>query len=84
MTAAAGAYALEPAPGYTIPGVNVPAPSEQEATQAAVDYGWLIAIVIIGAVLLGIVRSITRQINFKLLGALTLAGIVAYQIGKAS
>lgn len=78
-------YALVPTPkpGYTIPGVGIPgAPTEQQATKTAVDYGWLIAIVIIGAILVGIVRMITRQINFKLLGALTLIGFIAYQIGK--
>jgi hypothetical protein len=73
---------MAPAPGITVPGVGVPAPTEEQATQAAVDYGWLIAVVIIGAVLLAIGRMIIRQINFKLLGALVLVGFIAYQVGK--
>ena len=76
---------LEPAPGYTLPGVEVPgAPSEQEATQAAVDYGWLIAIVLVGAALLAIVRKVTREINFRLLGVIVVVGFIAYQFGKGN
>lgn len=78
-------YALAPTPrpGYTIPGVGVPAgPTEEQATQAAVDYGWLIAVVLIGAVVIAIGRMITKQINFKLLGALIVVGWLAYQVGK--
>lgn len=73
-----------PGPGITIPGVGVPGGDqlEQDATKAAVDYGWLLAIVIIGAVIVAIGRMITRQINFKLLGALVLVGFIAYQVGK--
>ena len=80
-----GAYVLAPTPGpgITIPGVGIPAgPTEEQATKAAVDYGWLLAIILIGAVVMGIGRMITRQINFKLLGALVLVGFIAYQVGK--
>jgi hypothetical protein len=74
---------LDPAPGYTIPGVGVPgAPTEQQATQAAVDYGWLIAVVLIGGVLLAAVRYVTKRIDFRLVLVLTLLGIGAYQYGK--
>lgn len=75
---------LEPAPGYTVPGVEIPGvPSEQEATQAAVDYGWLIAVVIVGAVIVAIVRSVTKQINFRLVGIILLVAGGAYLYGKA-
>lgn len=74
--------ALEPAPGITVPGVGVPLPNEQEATDAAVNYGWLIALVIIGLIVKGLVTYVTRQINFKLLLGLIVVGVVAYQIGK--
>lgn len=74
---------LEPAPGYTIPGVEVPGgPTEEQATQAAVDYGWLIAVVIVGAVVIAIARSIARRIDFRFLGAVLLIGFIAYQVGK--
>jgi hypothetical protein len=75
---------LEPAPGYTIPGVGVPgAPTEQQATEAAVEYGWLIAVVIVGAVLVSVVRTITRQINFRLVGVIVLVAFCAYLYGQA-
>ena len=77
------AYAPAPAPGYTLPGVEVPGgPTEEQATQAAVDYGWLIAIVLIGVALMAVVRSVTRQINFRLLGVIVVVGFIAYQFGK--
>lgn len=77
-------YALAPTPGpaITVPGVGVPLPDEREAVETAVDYGWLIAILLIGAALVAVVRMVTRQINFKLLGALVLIGFIAYQVGK--
>jgi hypothetical protein len=76
---------LEPKPGYTIPGVGVPgAPTEEQATEAAVEYGWLIAIVIVGVVIVALFRSVTRRIDFQLVGVLVVAGFVTYQIGKHS
>lgn len=75
---------LEPAPGYTIPGVGIPgAPTEQQATQAAVDYGWLIAVVILGLIIKGVIAYVTKRIDFKLLLILVALGFGAYQIGKA-
>ncbi len=77
-------YLLEPAPGITVPGVGVPAPTEEQATQAAVDYGWLIAVVLVGAAVLAVFRKITREINFKLVGVMVVVGFIAYQVGKGN
>lgn len=76
---------LEPAPGFTLPGVEVPGgPTEQQATQAAVDYGWLIAVLIIGGLLLAAVRYVTKRIDFRLVLVLVVLGIGAYQYGKVA
>jgi hypothetical protein len=77
--------ALEPAPGYTLPGVEIPGgPTEQQATDAAVNYGWLIAVVIVAAVLIGIVRTILRRVDIRFVGAVVLIGFIAYQVGKGN
>lgn len=73
-----------PAPGITVPGVGVPAPTEQQATDAAVEYGWLIAVVLVGALLVTAVRFVTRRIDFRLVLVLVLLGVGAYQYGKVS
>lgn len=75
---------LEPAPGITLPGVGVPAPTEQQATQAAVNYGWLIAVVLIGLIVKALVTYVTRRIDFKLLLILVVLGFGAYKIGTVS
>lgn len=75
---------LEPAPGITLPGVGVPAPTEQQATRAAVDYSWLIALFLIGAAVITVVRYVTKRIDFKLLIGLAAVGFIAYQIGKGN
>lgn len=75
---------LEPAPGITVPGVGVPAPTEEQATQAAVDYGWLIAVVIIGLIVKGMITYVMRRIDFKLLLILIAFGFGAYKIGSVS
>lgn len=85
MTAAGGPVRLEPAPGYTIPGVGVPGtPTEQEATAAAVEYGWLIAVVIVGIVVIKAARFVTKRIDVTLLLVLALLAAGAYQYGKAA
>lgn len=73
---------LEPAPGITVPGVGVPAPTEQQATQAAVDYGWLIGLLIIAIIVKAAIAYVTKRIDFRLVLVLTLAVIGAYQVGK--
>lgn len=74
---------LEPAPGYTIPGVGVPgAPTEQQATDAAVEYGWLIAVLVVGGIFVAAVRYVTKRIDFRLVLVLVLLGVAAYQFGK--
>lgn len=76
---------LEPAPGYTLPGVEVPGgPTEEQATDAAVEYGWLIAIVIIGLILKAGFTYVTRRIDFRLVLVLVLLGVGAYQYGKVA
>ena len=76
---------LEPAPGYIIPGVGIPGgPTEQQATDTAVEYGWLIAVVIVGALVVTAVRFVTERINIKLVLVLGVVGFIAYQIGTRS
>lgn len=71
-----------PAPGITVPGVGVPAPTEQQATKAAIDYSWLIAVIIVGATLVWAVRYVTKRIDFRLVLVLVLLSVGAYQYGK--
>lgn len=73
-----------PAPGITVPGVGVPAPTEQQATDAAVEYGWLIAVVIIGLIIKAAFTYVTKRIDFRLVLVLALLGVGAYQYGKAA
>lgn len=81
----AGVMPREPVPGYTIPGVGVPGvPSEEQATRAAVDYGWLIAIVILGLIIKGAITYVTKRIDFKLLMILVVLGAGGYYLGKAA
>lgn len=71
-----------PKPGetYTVP---IPGtPTEQQAVDTAVNYGWLIAVVLVAAVVLGAVRYVTKRIDFRLLVGLAAVGFVAYQVGK--
>jgi hypothetical protein len=76
--------ALEPAPGYTLPGVEIPGgPTEQQATDAAVNYGWLIAVVIIGLIIKAAFTYVTRRIDFRLVLVLIGIGGLAYLYGKA-
>jgi hypothetical protein len=80
-----GSYTALPAapnPGETFT-VPIPGgPTEQQATDAAVSYGWLIAIVLVGAAVLAAVRYVTKRIDFKLLAVLAAIGVVAYYAGK--
>lgn len=82
MTVHIGGLPAAPGPGstFTVPG----GPTEQQATQAAVDYGWLIAIIIVGALILAAVGYVAKQINFKLLGGLIVVGYIAYLVGKSN
>jgi hypothetical protein len=73
---------LEPAPGLTVPGVGVPVPDEREAVDAAVNYGWLIAVVLVGAAVITVGRAVTKRIDFRLLGIMVAVGFIAYQVGK--
>jgi hypothetical protein len=73
-----------PAPGITVPGVGVPAPTEQQATDAAVEYGWLIAIVLIGLIIKAAFAYVARRVDFRLILVLALLGFGAYQYGKLS
>ena len=80
-TAVATVAGLPAAPGpgstFTVPG----GPTEQQATDAAVNYGWVIALIIVGGALLAAVRYVTNRIDFRLVGALALVGLVAYKMG---
>lgn len=75
-----------PGPGITIPGVGVPGGDqlEQDATKAAVDYGWLIAVVLIGLIVKAAITYVTRRIDFRLLLIIAGAVFIAYQIGKGN
>jgi hypothetical protein len=75
---------LEPAPGLTVPGVGVPVPDEREAVDAAVNYGWLIAVVLVGAAVITVGRAVTKRIDFRLLGIMVAVGFIAYQVGKGN
>lgn len=77
---------LTPGPGITIPGVGVPGGDqlEQDATEAAIDYSWLIAVLLIGLVVKGVITYVTKRIDFRLLVGLLAVGFVAYQIGKGN
>lgn len=87
MEVTGGLTALPAAPGpgstFTVPG-SENLPSEQQTTEAAVNYGWLIAIILIAAVVIGVVRYVTRRIDLKLLLGLAFVGFVAYQVGKGN
>lgn len=75
-----------PGPGITIPGVGVPGGDqlERDATKAAIDYGWLIAVVLIGAAVIAGGRYVTRRIDFRLVGVLLVVGLITYQVGKGN
>lgn len=73
-----------PAPGITVPGVGVPAPTEQQATDAAIEHSGLIAIVLIGLIIKAAVTYVTRRIDFRLVLVLVLLGVGAYQFGKVN
>jgi hypothetical protein len=73
-----------PKPGITVPGVGVPAPTQEDAVNTAVEYGWLIAVIIVGVVVIKAVRFVTRRIDVTLLLVLILLAAGAYQYGKAA
>lgn len=71
---------LEPAPGITIPGVNVPVPGEQEAVDAAVSSGDILAGVLV-AILAGVFlrwlwSSMVVRVLLALAGGVTITYIV--------
>jgi Flp pilus assembly pilin Flp len=74
---------LEPQPGITVPGVGVPAPTERQATDAAVEYGWLIAVVAVALIIKAAFTYVTRRIDFRLVLVLVGLGGLAYMYGKA-
>lgn len=86
MTGVGAGYTALPAapnPGETFT-VPIPGgPTEQQATDTVVSYGWLIAIVLVGAVLIAIGRTIAKRIDLRFLGAVVVIGYVAYKIGTA-
>jgi hypothetical protein len=71
-----------PVPGATlqVPGVQVPinTPTEQQATDTAINYGWLIALVIVVAVSVKFLKFIMSSKPVQIVAAMT-AGYLLYK-----
>lgn len=72
---------MAPTPGTTV-NVNVPVPGEQQVTDTSIQYGWLIAIGIIAALVYKLFGHLLKSPQVRLICTATLAGAAAYWLTK--
>jgi flagellar biogenesis protein FliO len=67
---------VAPTPGTTV-NVNVPVPGEQQLTKTAINFGWLIALLIIVALFVKFGRFLWQSQQLRIVGAVLIAGALA-------